>query len=144
MPIERRRKNALRRKEKNSSQIIRSPADVTYIHTYFICHKVSIVEYKHYVNSNGRLPGKLVLIVLAANYYIYNKYCSHTDTHTYSHTTRKWNRGRRKKRQTDRATWSIDEHHCEHKIALVGRSVWTDVRYEGKGKDVIILVECSL
>ena len=33
---------------------------------------------------------KLVLIVLAAHYYIYNKYYSHTDTHTYSHTTRQW------------------------------------------------------
>ena len=56
---------------------------------YFICHKLSIVEYKYYVDSNGRLPEKLVLIVLAAHYYICNnKYCSHTDTHTYSHTTR--------------------------------------------------------
>jgi len=54
----------------------------------FICHKLSIVEYKYYVDSNDRLPEKLVLIVLAAHYYIYNKYCSHTDTHTYSRTTR--------------------------------------------------------
>ena len=36
---------------------------------YFICHKLSIVEYKYYVDSNGRLPEKLVLIVLAAHYY---------------------------------------------------------------------------
>ena len=43
--------------------------------TYFICHKLSIVQYKYYVDSNGRLPEKLVLIVLAAHYYIYNKYC---------------------------------------------------------------------
>ena len=41
---------------------------------------------KNNVDSNGRLPEKLVLIVLAAHYYIYNKYYSHTDTHTYSHT----------------------------------------------------------
>jgi len=36
--------------------------------TYFICHKLSIVQYKYYVDSNGRLPEKLVLIVLAAHY----------------------------------------------------------------------------
>ena len=35
-----------------------------HVHTYFICHKLSITEYKYYVDSNGRLPEKLVLIVL--------------------------------------------------------------------------------
>ena len=46
----------------------------TYIHTYFICHKLStgIVQYRYFVDSNGRPPEKLVLIVLAAHYYIYN------------------------------------------------------------------------
>ena len=37
-----------------------------YIHTYFICRKLSIIQYKYYVDSNGRLPEKLVLIMLAA------------------------------------------------------------------------------
>jgi len=43
-----------------------------YIHTYFICHKLNIIEYKYYVESNGRLPEKLVLIMLVTHYYIYN------------------------------------------------------------------------
>jgi len=53
------------------------PNSFIYIHTYFICHKLSIVEYKYYVDSNGGLPDKLVLIMLAAHYYIYNKYCNY-------------------------------------------------------------------
>ena len=59
---------------------------ISSIHTYFICHKVSIVKYKYYVDSNGRLPEKLVLIVLAAHYYIYNKSIVVTQTHIHTLT----------------------------------------------------------
>jgi len=85
----------------------------TYIHKYFICHKLSIVEYKYYVDSNGRLPEKLVLIVLAAHYYIYNKYCSHTDTHTY-YTHNKRMKPRQKKEKTDGDITFQCAKHCLH------------------------------
>jgi len=72
------------------------------IHTYFICHKLSIVEYKYYVDSNGRLPEKLVLIVLAAHYYIYNNIVV-TQTHLHTHTQQEneTEEEERKKRQTE-------------------------------------------
>jgi len=75
------------------------PDSYIHTHTYFICHKLSIVEY---VDSNGRLPEKLVLIVLAAHYYIYNKYCSRT-THIHTHTQQEneTKEEERKKRQTE-------------------------------------------
>ena len=50
------------------SRIVNIVSEVhTYIHILF-CYKLSITEYKYYVDSNGRLPVKLVLIVLAAHY----------------------------------------------------------------------------
>ena len=84
-----------------------------YIHTYFICHKLSIVEYKYYVDSNGRLLEKLVLIVLTAHYYIYNKYCSHTGTHTYLILTHnKRMKPRKKKERKDRRRHNVPNFQC--------------------------------
>ena len=71
----------------------------TYIHTYFICHKLSIVEYKYYVDSNGRLPEKLVLIVLAPIITFIISIVTQTHTHTLTHNKRM--KPRKKKEKTD-------------------------------------------